>query len=63
MNRLYNVNNLNTMQNRGENSPRKNKFNFCQYKNNTINSLIDVECFLNDFTRFTKCIKLYKLLK
>lgn len=63
MNRLYNINNLEEQENRGEETPRKNKFDFKKCKNNTINSLKDIECFLNDCSRFVKCIKLYKLLK
>ena len=63
MNRLYNINNLEKQENRGEETPRKNKFDFKKCKNNTINSLKDIECFLNDCSRFVKCIKLYKLLK
>ena len=47
--------------NRGEkNSPLK-KFNL--YKNNTINSLYDVECFLNNFQHYFKYFKLYKIIK
>lgn len=62
-NRIFNINNSENKENRGEESPRKNKFDFAKYKNNTKQSLKDVECFLNDCTRFVKCIKLYKLLK
>ena len=63
MNRIYNINNFEEKENRDDVSPRKNKFDFAKYKCNTANSLRDVECFLNDFTKIIKCIKLYKLLK
>jgi len=43
-------------------NPKKN-FNFELYKNNTINSLNEVEYFLNNFNNFIKYVKLYKILK
>ena len=47
-----------------ESSQNKNKkINIKQLKNKTINSLNEVELFLNDFHRFKKYIKLYKILK
>lgn len=52
--------------NRGEHNPphkKGNKHDFKTIKKNTINSLNDVECFLNNFGNFIKYIKLYKLLK
>lgn len=62
MNNIYRTNNY--IENRGDNSPhKKNKFDFCKIKNNTINSLNSVEHFLNDFNHFIKYIKLYKILK
>lgn len=39
------------------------KLDFKTLKKNTINSLYDVEYFLNNIGNITKCIKLYKLLK
>ena len=42
---------------------QKNKINFNKLKNNTFNSLNEVEYFLNDFRRFSNYIKLYKILK
>lgn len=42
---------------------QKNKFDIKKIKNNTINSLNDVEHFLRDFNRFKNYIKLYKILK
>lgn len=39
------------------------KIDFKKLKNNTIHSLNEVECFLNNFHRFTNYIKLYKILK
>lgn len=44
------------------NNPKK-KIDIKQLKNNTLNSLNEVEMFLNDFQRFKKYIKLYKILK
>ena len=41
----------------------KKSFNFKLYKNNTINSLNEVEYFLNNFNNFIKYVKLYKILK
>ena len=43
--------------------PKKKKFDFMCLKNNTCNSLNDVEHFLCDFNSFLKYIKLYNLLK
>lgn len=42
---------------------KKNKIDFKKLKKNTCNSLNEVECFLNNFHRFTNYIKLYKILK
>ena len=51
----------NNQNNRGEkNSPLK-KINL--YKKNTINSLHDVEYFLNNFQHYFKYFKLYKIMK
>ena len=62
MNRIFfNDNNEN---NRGEkNSPPKKSFNFNLCKKNTINSLNDVEHFLNNFHHYSKYFKLYKIMK
>ena len=50
--------------NRGEkNPPHKKSFNFNLYKKNTINSLNDVEHFLNNFNHYFKYFKLYKIMK
>ncbi len=50
--------------NRGEkNSPQKKSFDFNCYKKNTINSLYDVEYFLNNFQHYFKYFKLYKIMK
>ena len=43
--------------------PKKKKLNFKTCKNNTINSLNEVEHFLRNFNGFIKYIKLYKILK
>lgn len=64
--KTYNHNNS-----RGENSckkikkpcPAKKKVDFKKIKKNTINSLNEVECFLHDFKKLCKYIKLYKILK
>lgn len=39
------------------------KFSFKNIKNNTFNSLNEVEYFLNNFQKFSNSIKLYKILK
>ena len=63
MNNLYRAN-INKIENRGENPPpKKTKFDFNTIKNNTCNSLNDVENFLGDLRNFWKYVKLYKLLK
>lgn len=50
--------------NRGEkNPPQKNSFNLKLYKKNTINSLKEIEYFLNNSKQFLKYLKLYKILK
>lgn len=52
--------------NRGDKPPqknKKNKFDIKKLKNNTVDSLNDVEHFLRDFKRFKNYIKLYKILK
>lgn len=56
--------NENNENNRGEkNPPQKKSFDFNLYKNNTINSLNDVEHFLNNFHHYSKYFKLFKILK
>ena len=42
---------------------KKIKFDIIKMKKNTINSLNEVECFLNNFNRFFNYVKLYKILK
>lgn len=65
MNRIFlNDNNEYNENNRGDKkSPPKKSFDFKLYKNNTINSLRDVECFLNHFQHNLKYFKLFKILK
>lgn len=46
-----------------ERGEKKSNFDFKTKKENTLRSLKEVECFLNDFKRISKHIKLYKLLK
>ena len=47
----------------GPQKPKKKKVDFKQLKNNNCKSLNEVEYFLNNFQKFTNCIKLYKILK
>ena len=47
----------------GPKKPKKKKIDFKTLKNNTCKSLNEVEYFLNNFQKFTNCIKLYKILK
>lgn len=54
----------NSQKNRGDKkSPQKKSFDLKLYKKNTINSLNDVEYFLNNFEKFKHFIKIYKLFK
>ena len=46
-----------------KNTPKKNKIDFKEKKNNTIKSLNQVEGFLNDFKHFKRYIHLYKFFK
>ena len=46
-----------------EKSSPKKKFDFNLYKNNTMNSIHDVEKFLNNFHDYFKYFKLYKIIK
>ena len=68
MNNLFFSNNCNNSQNEvlpenyNFNSNSKNS-NFKKIKNNTINSLNEVEYFLNNFQKFSNSLKLYKILK
>ncbi len=56
--------NENNQNNRGEkNPPPKKSFDFKLYKKNTINSLNDVEYFLNNFQHYSKYFKLFKIMK
>ena len=48
--------------NRGE-TPKKEKFNFKEKKENTVHSLFEVEHFLCDFKNICKGLKLYKILR
>lgn len=43
--------------------PQKNSFNFKAYKNNTFQSLNDVEYFLNNIKNLKRFIKIYKLFR
>lgn len=46
-----------------EKNSKKNKLDIKKIKANTINSLNEVETFLNNFQKFKNYIKLYKILK
>ena len=66
MPRIYRVEQNNKYENEGKrfSSPsKKNKKGFKFYKKNTVKSLNEVELFLRDFNKFTRYIKLYKILK
>lgn len=60
MNKIFT--NSNEKENRNEKNNKKH-FNFDLYKKNTINSLNDIEYFLNNFNHFFKYLKLYKLIR
>ena len=61
MNRLF-LNEPDFNDNRGDKkSPPKKNFNV--YKKNALNSLNDVERFLNNFQHYFKYFKLYKIMK
>ncbi len=49
--------------NRGENKPPKKSFDFKLYKKNTIQSLNEIEHFLNNLKNVSKVIKIKKILK
>ena len=46
-----------------EKNSKKNNLDIKKIKANTINSLNEVETFLNNFQKFKNYIKLYKILK
>ena len=49
-------------QNRGDKKPpHKKNFNFKTCKKNTIKSLNEIEYFLNNFKRFTRYVKIYRI--
>lgn len=55
---------ISSHENRGDKKPpHKKSFNFKSCKKNTINSLNDVEKFLNNFHHYFKFFKLYKIFK
>lgn len=45
-----------------KNTPHKN-FKFCEKKDQTVKSLREVEFFLNNFNKYIKSIKIFKILK
>ena len=56
--------NFNENENRSEKKLNKKKhFDFNSYKKNTINSINDVEYFLNNFNKVIKYLKVYKIIK
>lgn len=46
-----------------ENNKNNHKYTFSEKKENTINSLFEVEHFLNNIKSALKCINLYKFFK
>lgn len=51
-------------ENRGDKKPpHQKKLNFKTCKKNTIKSLNEIEYFLNNFEKFCRYVKLYKILK
>jgi len=42
---------------------KKNKFDIIKIKKETVKSLNEIECFLNNFNKFFNYVKLYKILK
>lgn len=55
---------VNNEVNRGEKKPPKKKaFDLKSYKKNTINSLNEIECFLNNLKNVSKIIHIKKILK
>lgn len=55
----------NSQNNRGEKKspPKKKKLSFKTYKKNTINSLNEIEYFLNNLNKAFRYIKIYKIFK
>ncbi len=49
--------------NRGQKNSSKKTFNFKSCKKNTINSLNEIEYFLNNLKNISKIIKIKKILK
>lgn len=49
--------------NHGPSKPKSKKMDFKTLKKNTISSLNDVENFLNNFNKFSRYLRLYKILK
>ena len=56
-------NNLFYSRGNDERKPKKNKFDFKKKKENTLNSLNEVEHFLFNYKHFVKYVKLYKWFK
>lgn len=65
MNNLIFKNNNNFEENRitPETKNKKNKIDFKKLKNNTFKSLNEVEYFLNNFKKYSRYAKIYKILK
>ena len=55
----------NSQNNRGEKKspPKKKKLSLKTYKKNTINSLNEIEYFLNNLNKAFRYIKIYKIFK
>lgn len=63
INSNYNVQNNNIYRSGPPPKKENKKLNFRTMKNNTICSLNDVECFLNNLQHAIRYIKIYKLFK
>lgn len=48
---------------RGDKKSPPKKFDYKKYKKNTLKSLNDVEYFLNNYKKFKRFFKIYKLFK
>lgn len=59
----YLSDNNNEKNNRGEEKTSPKKFDFITYKKNTLQSLKDVDYFLNNFHHYFKYYKIIKFLK
>jgi len=59
----YEINNENRNQKKEDKKTTKNKFDFKGYHKKTVKSLNEVECFLGDFQRFSRYVKVFRFFK